>query len=342
MAWQQTLVDAWTRRGLLAWSLRPLSWLYGTVIAVRRALYRRGLLLRAERVPVPVVVVGNVVAGGGGKTPLVIAMLRQMQSWGLHPGVVSRGYGRRGDDCREVGDRDTAQDVGDEPLLIARATGAPVAVAPRRIDAARHLLHLHPEIDVLVADDGLQHMALHRDVEVCVFDDRGVGNGWLLPAGPLREPWPRAVDLVVQTRASTAPGAFHATRRLASHAVRADGARTTLADLAEMSRAGDVRLVAVAGIAQPHHFFGMLRSEGLALTDSHALPDHAREQDYRAAGAETGLLLCTEKDATKLWPLRPDALAVPLELTVDPAFWPALRARIDAVRRAPPSPAPRL
>ncbi|MGZ5194841.1 MAG: tetraacyldisaccharide 4'-kinase, partial [Ramlibacter sp.] len=180
---------AWLRRGALAWLLLPASLLFGLVVTIRRAAYRLGWM-RSERVPVPVIIVGNVVAGGSGKTPVVIALVRHLRARGIAVGVVSRGYGRRTAGCREVRATDAPEDTGDEPLLIARETGAPVFVAPRRADAARALLAAYPATRVIVGDDGLQHYAMARDVEICVFDERGIGNGWLLPAGPLREGWP--------------------------------------------------------------------------------------------------------------------------------------------------------
>jgi tetraacyldisaccharide 4'-kinase len=201
------LQRAWLRRGALPWLLLPASLLFGLVVAIRRAAYRLGWM-RSTRVPVPVVVVGNVVAGGSGKTPIVIALVRHLRARGIAAGVVSRGYGRRTADCREVRATDAPEDTGDEPLLIARETGAPVFVAPRRADAARALLAAHPSTRVIVSDDGLQHYGLERDVEVCVFDERGIGNGWLLPAGPLREGWPRPVDLVLRPGARGEFGGF--------------------------------------------------------------------------------------------------------------------------------------
>jgi len=192
------LQRAWLHRGPLAWLLWPLSLLYAALFSLRRWFYGIGWL-KAYRVRVPVIVVGNVIAGGAGKTPVVMAVVRHLQARGLSVGVVSRGYGRRTDDCREVLDESDPQDVGDEPALIRRATGAPVFVARRRVEAARALLARHPATQVIVSDDGLQHLALARDVEICVFDDRGVGNGWRLPAGPLREQWPRPCDLVLHS-----------------------------------------------------------------------------------------------------------------------------------------------
>ena len=323
---ERTLLHAWTHRGVLARLLWPLSLLFGALAAARRVLYRRGLL-RAQRAGAPlpvVVVVGNVVAGGAGKTPTVIALVRHWQARGLEVGVISRGYGRRSDDCREVSDDSPATEVGDEPLLIRRATGAPVVVARRRIEAARALLSRHPATQVLISDDGLQHDALARDIEICLFDDRGIGNGWLLPAGPLREPWPRRADLVLHSGSRPAFAGFRATRRLADHAVNRDGKALALATL----RGQDV--TAVAAIARPGAFFDMLREAGLTLAHAVALPDHYDFDSWTCTEYGRMPLICTEKDAVKLWPRCPEALAVPLEFHPEPGFFAAADALLDA------------
>lgn len=320
---QQALQQAWQSGGPLARLLWPLSLLYRALVALRRGLYRLGLL-RATRVRVPVVVVGNVVAGGSGKTPLVIALVQHLLAQGRHPGVVSRGYGRHTSDCREVLANSDVQQVGDEPALIQRATGAPVFVAPYRADAALALLARHPRVNVLVCDDGLQHMALQRDIEICAFDNRGVGNGWLLPAGPLREPWPRPVDLVLHTGSQPAFTGYTAQRRLAGHAVQADGNRLPLAALAAQGP-----LLAVAAIAQPQAFFAMLRAQGLVLAHTQALPDHFDFAEWQPPQDQPYTLLCTEKDAVKLWTNQPRAWAVPLAFAPEPAFWQALDARLS-------------
>lgn len=322
-ALQRTLTSAWTHRGLLAWLLWPVALLFGALVALRRGLYRIGLF-KVQRVPVPVIVVGNVVAGGAGKTPVVMALMRHLQARGLNAGVISRGYGRRATNCREVLADSVISDVGDEPALIKRATAAPVFVAARRFDAARALLARYPETEVIVCDDGLQHLGLQRDLEICVFDDRGIGNGFLLPAGPLREPWPRAVDLVLHTGAHPAFAGYTAQRTLAQHALRADGSQIALDRLAQ----SDAKpLLAVAAIAKPEDFFSMLRAQGLNLTRTVALPDHYDFDSWLRNEHGVYTVICTEKDAVKLWPKQPDALAVPLLFTPEPAFM----AKLDAM-----------
>lgn len=312
----QWLPEQWLGRGLAAQCLRPLSWLYGTLCWARRLAYRQGWRA-SHQVPATVIVVGNVVAGGAGKTPTTIALVQHLVQRGWTVGVVSRGHGRRSADTRPVRAHSTPHEVGDEPLLIAQATAVPVWVGAGRAAAARQLLQSHPGTQIIVCDDGLQHLALARDLEICVMDERGVGNGWLLPAGPLREPWPRPVDLLLHTGTPAVAGGFHGQRQLADWAVRASGERVPLASL--QGQAVD----AVAGLARPQAFFDMLRQAGLHLAQTHALPDHADFADWPAT-AWPRPLLCTEKDAAKLWLRQPEALAVPLQLAIEPGFWTAL------------------
>ncbi len=343
---ESALRQAWLARGPLARLLYPASLLYRSLVAVRRRLYAWGWK-RATRLPVPVVVVGNVVVGGAGKTPATIATVRHLIAQGWHPGVVSRGHGRRGTQAMAVRPDSPPSDCGDEPLLIQRATGVPVFVGRQRAAAAQALLQAHPTVDVIVCDDGLQHLALARDLEIVVFDDRGLGNGWCLPAGLLREPWPRhstVPGLVLhQQRQHTPPfcPGFVAHRALSSNGVDASGASTPLADLA----ASQAPVIALAGIARPEVFFDMLVEAGLQLADTWPLPDHAdlatlwpELQAQCPAGAT---VLGTEKDAVKLWPLldktAPRVLAVPLVLTPEPAFFDALDARLSS-RHGPQTP----
>ena len=328
---RDALLRAWTRRGALAWLLWPLSLVFGVLSATRRTLYRTGLV-KTHRVggpPPVVVVIGNVVAGGAGKTPVVMALVQHWQARGLVVGVISRGYGRHTTDCREAQGDSLASEVGDEPALIRRSTGTPVFVARRRIDAARALLAAHPATQVIVSDDGLQHYALRRDIEICVFDDRGAGNGFLLPAGPLRESWPRPVDLVLHSGAHPAFAGFTSKRALADFAVRQDGTRLPLAQLQGQP------LLAVAAIARPEEFFSMLRARGLTLTHTIALPDHYDFDSWMPTPDKGYTLICTEKYAVKLWRGHPAARAVPLQFAPEPAFLAAVDALLDAKLSSP-------
>jgi tetraacyldisaccharide 4'-kinase len=345
------LQRSWAKRDWLAYALLDVSYLYRTLVAARRWLYARGVF-KSHRVSVPVIVVGNVVAGGAGKTPVVIEIVRHLLAQGYKPGVVSRGYGRivRRDDVNdsgflEVADTTPVANAGDEPALIQRETGAPVFVATQRITAARALLAAHPQVNVIVCDDGLQHLALQRDIEVCVFDDRGVGNGWLLPAGPLREPWPRRpgrdVDFVLHTPASFAPPkplpdhkspsatqpdtppAFTIQRRLAAYALRADGSQVAMQDIVQPVHA-------VAAIAQPEIFFTMLRAQGLTVAGTSSLPDHYNFSSWSCTIPLGQTLICTQKDAVKLWGSHPQALAVPLVVDIPAAFFAALLEKLSS------------
>lgn len=296
----------WLTGGLLSTALLPLSGLYRALLALRTLAYRVGLK-RVETLPVPVIVVGNWIVGGAGKTPTTLALLDLLRARGLKAGVVSRGYGRDGDGVHLVTRVSTAREAGDEPLLIHLRGRVPVAVGRDRVAAARSLLAAHPELDLLVSDDGLQHWRLPRALSLLVFDERGLGNGRLLPAGPLRQP-PAALaadQLVVYNAPapSTALPGFVAERRLAGAASLADwwagrpAAMDTL--LALRGRPG---LVACAGLARPQRFFDMLSGLGLAATPL-PLPDHA---DFTTLPwpADTAAVVLTEKDAVKLPPER--------------------------------------
>lgn len=312
----------WQRRGLAARLLWPLSALYGWQLHRRLRPWATGQC-QGDRLPIPVVVIGNAVAGGSGKTPVVIALARALLAQGVAVGVVSRGWGRASQTCREVlPDSDPALS-GDEPLLIRQRTGAPVFVARARAEAARALLRAYPATQIVLCDDALQHPQLARDLDICVFDERGIGNGWLLPAGPLREPWPltpgaqRAPLVVLHGGQAPAPSDACLTRpvqrHLAAHAVNGGGLRVPLAELRGQP------LVAVAGIAQPERFFDALRAQGLTLARCLPLPDHYDFSSWSWADRKGERLICTEKDAVKLWAAHPDALAVPLELDLPPA-----------------------
>jgi tetraacyldisaccharide 4'-kinase len=308
--------------------LLPLAWLYRALLAARRAAFRLGLLPR-YRAPVPVIVVGNFTVGGNGKTPAVIALVQALQARGYMPGVVSRGYGRTSSGNHLVTHESTSAEVGDEPLLIARRTQAPVAVAARRAEAARLLLARH-RCDVIVADDGLQHLALERDIEIAVTGAQRDGNGWLLPAGPLREP-PRAVDAVLVSSGTVRDGEWPLAQRLGP-ACRAQAPREQRA-LAEF--AGE-RCAAVAGIGRPQAFFDALRAAGLRLARTVALPDHTPYRDNPFAALPETAIFVTEKDAIKCAQMDARLWVVPLEAQLPAALVDAIDQRLKALRAAMP------
>jgi tetraacyldisaccharide 4'-kinase len=332
---ESTLTRNWLRRGPLACALWPLSLVFGGLAGLRSGLFRAGVL-KSERLPVPVVVVGNIFIGGTGKTPLTIWLVQALQQAGFKPGVISRGFGSKDGAPRLVTAASTPQQVGDEPLLIAMRTGCPVMVGRDRAAAGRALLAAEPAVNILVADDGLQHYKLQRDLEIVLFDSRGVGNGWLLPAGPLREKPSRRRDVTVVNApqlpsalaASVAPPGAHAAapvqmvlagdtaERLANRSER-----LPLAELAARSRGG-LRIAAAAGIGNPARFFGMLRGAGLEVVEL-PLPDHHDFLDRPFAGLDVDIVLMTEKDAVKCAQIE--------ELRDDPRLWVVpVTARIDA------------
>lgn len=296
--------------------LLPLSAFYRAMWACRSLGLRIGAL-RSQRAPVPVVVVGNWVVGGAGKTPCTMALVRALQARGFHPGIVSRGYGGSAVGVRAVqplddrtcGQAGEADEVGDEPLLMAKRLGVPVWVGAKRAQAALALCEAHREVDVLVSDDGLQHAALHRDAQLIVFDDRGVGNGHVIPAGPLRQPWsihPPARSIVIYTgsRVSTPWPGHWVPRHLGAVVRWHDWSAGHLAkgqDLWSWQSEhvpAHQSVAAVAGIASPEQFFAMLRATGLSLV-AHPRPDHA-SADSMAWPEGTGPILITEKDAIKV------------------------------------------
>jgi tetraacyldisaccharide 4'-kinase len=289
---------------------------------VRRFAFRAGWL-RVDRLPVPVVVVGNLVAGGTGKTPLVLWLVGALRARGFLPGVVSRGYRGANEVPQAVAAAGGAERFGDEPVLLAERSGAPVWIGRDRAAAGRALLAAHPECTVLVCDDGLQHYRLARDFEIAVEDERGSGNGLLLPAGPLREPASRPVDAVVLNGGSPRAGAFAMRLEPAGFHRVAEPAAAVAIDALRGKR-----LHAVAGIGNPRRFFATLEALGLAFTP-HAFPDHhpfaARDLEYPDCDA----VLMTEKDAVKCRGFgRADLFALRVEARVDDRLADSITARI--------------
>nr|WP_245844783.1 tetraacyldisaccharide 4'-kinase [Noviherbaspirillum humi] len=316
-----------SRRHPSGWLLLPVSLLFHLLVRMRQALYRLGWL-KSSRLPVPVIIVGNIFVGGTGKTPLVIWLAQQLRARGLHPGVVSRGYRSEDRAPRLVGTNALATIVGDEPLLIARRAGCPVMVGADRVAAGRELLARHPEIDVLLSDDGLQHYALQRDVEIVLCDSRGNGNGWLLPAGPLREPASRRRDISVVNGHTVPPGVpddaflMQLDGRFAEQLVDRRH-RIPLAGLAQsIDGTSPLRLLAAAGIGNPARFFSLLRQAGLHF-DELPLPDHHDFASNPFAGRDVDVILITEKDAVKCEQSE--------QLKNDPRLWVVpVEANIDA------------
>lgn len=312
-------------RGPLACALWPLSLIFAGVSRLRRGLYRKGLL-KSTRLPVPVIVVGNVFVGGTGKTPFTIWLVEEMRKAGLVPGVVSRGYGSEQEGPRPVSPQSSVHVVGDEPVLIAQRARCPVMVGRDRVATAQALLRTYPKVDLIISDDGLQHYALQRDVEVVVSDIRGDGNGWMLPAGPLREGRRRRRDFSVVNSnvipSGTLEPAFLMQLRGASAQPLGDPSRY-VALTALAAATGARRIAAAAGIGNPARFFAGLRAAGLEFTEV-PLPDHYDFSDNPFASLEADLILITEKDAVKCRQLHP--------LKDDPRLWVVpVTVQIDTV-----------
>ena len=317
----------WYRITPLHLILFPVSLLFRLLVALRRALYR-SRILSGHQLAVPVIVIGNISAGGTGKTPLTLALAQQLAGRGWHPLIVSRGYGGGAQQPMHVCQDSDAKQVGDEPLLMARRNLCPVWIGKDRAAAAQAALRAHPQCDVILCDDGLQHYRLRRDVEVAVIDGiRGFGNGLMLPAGPLREPVSRlrTVDAVVVNGGGTSPGQY---------AMRLSG--ETFYNLAApgktvaASHFHTLNNHAVAGIGHPQRYFRHLQMLGIAFTP-HAFPDHHPYSAADLAFAGCDAILLTEKDAVKCaafadaryWVLRVDA-------QIDPALIDHILRKIES------------
>ena len=318
MRWLESL---WYRVTFWHVLLVPVSWLFGLVTGFRRALFLAGWI-KTEKLPVPVIVVGNITVGGSGKTPLVLWLVNMLRAAGYRPGIVSRGYGGSIKALVEVDETMRPGQVGDEPVLLLRRAACPVFVCPDRGLAARALLARHPAVDVIIADDGMQHYRLPRDIEIAVVDgERGFGNGFHLPAGPLREPLSRLASVqavVVNGRPlaqrippNTIPMRLHGDML---YRLNHPGERKPVGDFTRSA------IHAIAGIGNPGRFFAHLRSLGLRPQE-HSFPDHHAfsAADLNLPG--NGPILMTEKDAVKCKPFATDrcwVLAVDAELP--PAF----------------------
>lgn len=314
------------RKGAVYWALAPLSLLFAG-LAKRRRVYFQTHPEKVTRLPVPVIVVGNIVIGGTGKTPVVIALVQALRQRGYNPGVIARGYvrGDVGGDARGAkrterrhhkhtpahrdapltvhADTDPAL-AGDEPVLIAQRTGVPVVVCPQRGQAGLFLLAAHPEVNILISDDGLQHYALAREVELVLFDARGAGNGRLLPAGPLRETLARPRDATLFVGTDIAPALASEALKTTTPAFRIElrpGALYQLANpthVQPLAQLAGKSVAAFAGIANPERFFATLHHVG-AQVEAHPLPDHYAFSATTFDASRRSTCVITEKDAVK-------------------------------------------
>jgi tetraacyldisaccharide 4'-kinase len=322
-------VRFWYRRGILAWLLWPLSLVFRVMVFVRRILY--GLrLFKSVHPGIPVIVVGNLTVGGSGKTPLVIWIAEFLKSKGWSPGIVSRGYGAKVQAPRAATVASDAAEVGDEPILLSRRSGCPVWIGPERVRVAAVLRREEPKVDVLILDDGLQHYAMRRDIEIAVVDARGLGNGFLLPAGPLREPGRRlkTVDAVVKHGYAEGKGFSMALEGETAHRMTDARERQPLKAFAGQ------KVHAVAGIGDPNRFFVRLGSAGIKVLP-HPFPDHHRFTPRDLEFGDDVPVMLTEKDAVKLRSVaRPHWWVLPVTAKLDPAFGAWLSEKLDEWRRS--------
>ncbi|MGL1834379.1 tetraacyldisaccharide 4'-kinase [Rhodocyclaceae bacterium SMB388] len=328
----------WKSRSLAAMCLLPLAALFWLLVSVRRSLFRHGVLA-SVRLPVPVIVVGNIAVGGSGKTPVVQWLIDALRGAGYRPGIVSRGYGGAFEGVTMVdADADPAR-YGDEPVLLARTCGCPVAVGADRPAAAARLLADHPECDVLVSDDGLQHYRLQRDIEVVVVDPDTLANRWLLPSGPLREGLSRLADCDVVvahgvldpalvSRCGTTPVKR---MRLAGEQLQRLGAPD---DSVPLSSFAGRRVHAIAGIGRPERFFAQLAAAGLDVVP-HAFPDHHRFEAADLAFDEDAPRIMTAKDAVKcvIFALA-DAWVLPVAARIEPGMQDTILEKLKHGREA--------
>ena len=315
----------WYRRGAVAWLLWPASLVFRAVVFFRRIFFKIHLL-RSEHPGIPVIVVGNLVAGGSGKTPLVLWIAELLRAKGWHPAIVSRGYGSVETAPRAATLTTEASQVGDEPIILSRRSGCPVWVGVDRVAVIRALRAAHPDVDVVVLDDGLQHYRLRRDVEIAVVDGRGLGNGFLHPAGPLREPAFRLsfVDAIVSNGA--------AGLKKHSFAMHLEGETlhrmTDANDRRPASAFAGQTVHAVAGIGDPNRFFMHLRTLGMRALP-HPFPDHHPFTPKDLEFGDAAPVVMTEKDAVKL---RRSAQAhwwvLPVSAKLDPLFGDWLLAKL--------------
>jgi tetraacyldisaccharide 4'-kinase len=308
-------VKHWYRRGALAWLLWPASLVFRCVVATRRLLYW-ARLLKSEHPGIPVIVVGNLTVGGSGKTPLVLWIAQFLKSEGWSPAIVSRGYGSATNEPRAATIASDAGEVGDEPIVLSRRSGCPVWVGADRVAVIRTLREVHKDVDVVVLDDGLQHYRLRRDIEIAVVDSRGLGNRFLLPAGPLREPPARlhSVDAVV---AHAAPAVRGFAMTLSGETLH------RMSNAAERQPAGAFKgktVHAVAGIGNPNRFFLHLRTLGMRAMP-HPFSDHHAFKPEELDFGDDAPVVMTEKDAVKLrHAARPNWWVLPVTAQLDPAF----------------------
>jgi len=322
---QELILDAWHKKNAFYYLvLIPLSYLFEFLTWLRRWVYQIGLL-KSYALSVPVVVVGNINLGGSGKTPVVIWLVEQLKQHGYKPGVISRGYGGENTLSRSVNANSSASAMGDEPVLIAKRCACPVWVGTNRVRTGNELLRAHPECNVIVSDDGLQHYRLKRDVEIAVVSNDALGSAQLLPAGPLRERLERLnkVDAIVCNGQKTIAEAYE--MQLVGqqfYNLADENLKTTVADFKRKS------VKAIAGIGNPERFFEHLRNLGLNFVGV-SFEDHYEFTAQDLAKIDCDVLVMTEKDAVKCKPFaQPNYWVLPVEANIDTTLLPVVLEKI--------------
>lgn len=322
---QQLILRAWHQKNAFFYLvLIPVSWIFGLLTWLRRLGYESGIL-KSHALSVPVIIVGNINMGGSGKTPVVMWLVEQLKKNGYSPAVISRGYGGNSTTTTQVKQDSLATEVGDEPLLISKRCGCPVWIGANRVQVGRALLKVHPECNVIISDDGLQHYRLKRDIEIAVVDKEIVGSQYLLPAGPLREPLSRlqTVDVVISNGEKTMPEAYP---------MQLEGTQFyNLLDAtlkAAQTDFKDKNIKALAGIGKPERFFSHLKSLGLNFTGV-SFDDHHAFTAQDLANIECDVLIMTEKDAVKCQAFAQDHhWVLPVEAKMDDALFPAVLEKL--------------
>lgn len=323
------ILRTWQHKNALFYLvLVPLSYLFYIIVALRRLAYKVGLL-RSFKLSVPVIVVGNINMGGSGKTPVVIWLVEQLKKHGYVPGVISRGYGVNNAQPTGVHQSSLANQVGDEPLLIAKRANCPVWVGKNKVATGRALLNAYPECNVIISDDGLQHYRLQRGVEIAVIDRDSIGEQYLLPAGPLREPRSRlnVVDIVIANSEKLIENAYEMQLGGQTFYNLADPTKRVSADYFK-----NKNVIALAGIGKPERFFNTLNNLGLAV-EGLSFEDHYRFTEQDLAEITCEALLMTEKDAVKCQLFaKAHYWVLPIEAKIDTTLLPMLLTKLKTVQ----------
>ncbi|MEQ1597858.1 MAG: tetraacyldisaccharide 4'-kinase [Methylotenera sp.] len=318
--------NAWVTKGAIFYLiLVPLSWLFAGITALRRWAYRASVL-KSYALPVPVIVVGNINVGGSGKTPAVIWLANQLKQQGYKPAVISRGYGGNATQATSVTPASLTSIVGDEPVLIASRCGCPVWVGADRVDAATALLKAHPECNVIISDDGLQHYRLKRDVEIAIVDNASLQTACLLPAGPLREaPWRlKTVDAIVCNGEKVIENAYQ--MQLVGEQFYNLTDKSLTANVADFKHK---KVTAIAGIGKPERFFEHLRQLGLSFA-SIGFADHYAYSAQDLAHIDCDAIIMTEKDAVKCKLFaKKNYWVLPVQASIDEALMPVILSKLE-------------